>query len=159
MQKEEWIQYYDLTPHPEGGYFKQVDKSSDVLDENGKERARYTSIYFLLTDDNPSRFHRLTADGIWYFHVGAPLTVHMISPEGHYETVKLGTNPQNDEQLQFTVPAGYIFGSTVDTADSYALVSCMVAPGFEFEDFELFHREDLLEQYPQHEPIITHLTN
>ncbi|MBG9982188.1 cupin domain-containing protein [Aerococcaceae bacterium DSM 111020] len=158
MQAAEWIEYYELLPHPEGGYFKQVAKSSDILQEERKERARYTSIYFLLTDDNPSRFHRLTADEIWYFHAGAPLTVHMISPEGDYQTVKIGANPQQDEQLQFTVPAGYIFGSTVDTPDAYALVSCMVAPGFEFEDFELFHREDLLAQYPDHQEIITRLT-
>lgn len=158
MQAEDWINHYELQPHPEGGYFKQVAKSTDILDEDGKERARYTSIYFLLTHDNPSRFHRLTADEIWYFHAGAPLTVHMISPEGDYQAVTIGPDPRKGERLQFTVPAGYIFGSTVDTAGAYALVSCMVAPGFEFEDFELFHREDLLAQYPDHHDIIMRLT-
>ena len=68
MKIEDWIEYYQLEPHPEGGFFNQVEKSKDMLDEgNGKFRARYTSIYFLLTHENPSRFHRLTSDEIWYY--------------------------------------------------------------------------------------------
>lgn len=159
LNKEQWIEHYDLKPHPEGGYYNQVEKSKEMMDEgNGRMRARYTSIYFLLTHDNPSRFHRLTSDEIWYYHTGAPLTVHMISPEGHYHNVKLGTDFTQGEVLQYTVPKGYLFGSTVDVEDSYALVSCMVSPGFEYDDFELFTRAEMLADFPQHEAIIRRLT-
>lgn len=159
MTVEKWIDYYQLEPHPEGGFFNQVEKPKDMLDEgNGKFRARYTSIYFLLTHDNPSRFHRLTSDEIWYYHTGSPLTVHMISPEGEYSSVELGTNLNSGQVLQYTVPKGYLFGSTVEETDSYALVSCMVAPGFEYDDFELFERAEMLNEYPQHAEIIKRLT-
>ncbi|MBG9984618.1 cupin domain-containing protein [Aerococcaceae bacterium DSM 111022] len=160
MKIEDWIEYYQLEPHPEGGFFNQVEKSKDMLDEgNGKFRARYTSIYFLLTHENPSRFHRLTSDEIWYYHTGSPLTVHMISPEGEYQTVELGTDIKAGQVLQYTVPKGYLFGSTVEEPNTYALVSCMVAPGFEYDDFELFTRADMLDHYPQHEDIISRLTH
>lgn len=159
MNSQAWIDYLNLEAHPEGGYFRQVEKSTDLLQEgHDKVRSRYTSIYFLLTHDNPSNFHRLTADEVWYYHAGASLTIHMISPEGHYSQVDLGLSTQDGQVLQYRVPKGYIFGSSVDQAESYALVSCMVAPGFEFDDFELFERQALLDLYPQHQAIIERLT-
>lgn len=160
MKMQDLVNYYQLIPHPEGGYYRQIDKSAEILDEGqGKQRARYTSIYFLLTHDNPSRFHRLTSDEIWYFHLGSPLTVHMISPEGEYKKVELGSDLSKGQVLQFTVPKGYIFGSTVEEPEGFAFVSCMVAPGFEFDDFTLFTRQALLETYPQHQEIVRRLTS
>lgn len=152
-----WIKQLNLTAHQEGGYYHQVLKANQSI-TIGKQlpRALYTSIYFLLTAENPSRFHRLTADEVWYFHEGASLTVHMITSAGYYETITLGKNPEAGEVLQTVVPKGVIFGSTVD--EEYALVSCMVAPGFEYEDFELFKRDELLAAYPAHEAIIRRLT-
>lgn len=154
-----WIEKLELTAHQEGGYYHQVLKSPTTYE--GPEqvigvRALYTSIYFLLTDENPSRFHRLTADEVWYFHEGAPLTIHLLHPDGRYETIQLGKDIEAGQQLQAVVPKNVIFGSSVET--DYALVSCMVAPGFEYEDFELFKRADLLATYPEHADIITRLT-
>ncbi|WP_061364809.1 cupin domain-containing protein, partial [Streptococcus pneumoniae] len=143
-------------PHIEGGYFRQTKKASDTINLAGKGRALYTSIYFLLEETNPSHFHRLTADEIWYFHAGSPLTVHMITADGHYEAVTLGLDISKGQQLHYCVPKGTIWGSTVDKDD--ALVSCLVAPGFEFEDFELFERVDLLATYPEHKEMIERLT-
>lgn len=60
--------------------------------------------------------------------------------------------------MQYLVPKGTIFGSTVETPGGYSLVSCMCSPGFEYDDFELFEQEDLLTQYPEHENIIKRLT-
>ncbi|MCW3742729.1 cupin domain-containing protein, partial [Burkholderia cenocepacia] len=118
-------------------YFRQTKKASDTINLAGKGRALYTSIYFLLEETNPSHFHRLTADG-------------------HYEAVTLGLDISKGQQLHYCVPKGTILGSTVDKDD--ALVSCLVAPGFEFEDFELFERADLLATYPEHKEMIEHLT-
>ena len=155
---EYWIKHLNLTSHPEGGYYDQVLKANQSITLEGQSpRALYTSIYFLLTAENPSRFHRLTGDEIWYFHEGDSLTVHLITPAGDYEVIKLGKNPEAGEELQAVFPKGTIFGSTVE--EGYALVSCMVAPGFEYQDFELFKRDTLLAIYPEYEAIIRDLTH
>ena len=154
-----WIETLELSAHQEGGFYRQMLKAASAYPEktaSGGERALYTSIYFLLTEDNPSRFHRLTADEVWYFHEGAPLTIHLIHPDGRYEQIELGRDIEAGQHLQAVVPKNVIFGSSV--ASDFALVSCMVAPGFEYEDFELFKRADLLTTYPDHAQIITQLT-
>lgn len=154
-----WIDSLGLTAHQEGGYYRQILKSPTTFSSQSEQipsRALYTSIYFLLTAENPSCFHRLTADEVWYFHEGSPLTIHLIHPDCRYETIELGKDIEAGQQLQAVVPKHVIFGSTV--ASDYALVSCMVSPGFEYEDFELFQRADLLAAYPQHAEIITRLT-
>ncbi|MFW3364248.1 cupin domain-containing protein [Aerococcus urinaeequi] len=157
--KSIWIDHYKMAGHEEGGFFYQVLKSDQTIQLEGqKPCALYTSIYFLLTSNNPSRFHRLTADEVWYYHYGSPLTVHMITAEGDYQQVTLGTDVEQGQVLQAVVPKGTIFGSTVEDADSYSLVSCMVSPGFEYDDFELFKRADLLNQYPAYADIIHRLT-
>lgn len=157
--KSIWIDHYKMAGHEEGGFFYQVLKSDRTTQlKCQKPRALYTSIYFLLTSNNPSRFHRLTADEVWYYHYGSPLTVHMITPEGDYKEVTLGIDVENGQVLQAVVPKNTIFGSSVEADDSYALVSCMVSPGFEYDDFELFKRSDLLKQYPDYADIIHRLT-
>lgn len=154
----EWVEQLQLEPHIEGGYYRQIYKSTDTLSANENERALYTSIYFLLEERNPSHFHRLTADEVWYFHAGQTLSIHMIHPDGRYECVRLGSDIENGSQLQFCVPKGVIFGSSVEEENSYAVVSCMVAPGFEYTDFELLPQKQLLDTYPQHEAIIKKLS-
>ncbi|MFD3450052.1 cupin domain-containing protein [Microbacteriaceae bacterium 4G12] len=159
-----WISQLGLLAHPEGGYYKQTYQSEESI--TSKElsvtyegnRTLSTSIYFLLTNDHVSHFHRLKSDEIWYFHDGSPLTVHVIHENGQYEQMKLGLEIENGEKPQVIVPKNSIFGSTVDLPNSYALVGCMVSPGFDFVDFELFQREELLSQYPQYKEIITKLT-
>ncbi|MCD1147468.1 cupin domain-containing protein [Peptoniphilus sp. KCTC 25270] len=152
---KDWIQLLKMEPHIEGGYFKEMAKSEEKI-LSRENRALYTSIYFLLEEDNPSHFHRLTADEVWYFHEGEPLTIHMFSPEGKYSKVFLGTEIEKGQHLQFVVPKHTIFGSSVESG--YALVSCMVSPGFEYSDFELMKRKDLLENYPEEREIIEKLT-
>lgn len=153
---KQYIEELELLPHIEGGYYKQILKSEDVITHNGKERSLYTSILFLLEKNNVSNFHELTADEIWYFHDGNPLTIHMIEQDGTYHNVKLGNNAKNNEVLQYVVKKGTIFGSDVE--EGYALVSCAVIPGFEFDDFKLFKREELLQRFPNYKEIITKLT-
>ncbi|KHE67774.1 cupin domain-containing protein, partial [Halobacillus sp. BBL2006] len=83
--------------------------------------------------------------------------IHMIHPDGKYEEVKLGLDFDQGEVPQFRVPKHTIFGSSVNEADTFSLVSCMVSPGFDFEDFELFNKEELLEEYPDHREVINKL--
>lgn len=153
-----WIDALQLTPHPEGGYFRDMRfATTPVPFPDGRTRFPYTSIYFLLTDKSPSHFHRLRSDEVWYFHTGASLTVHCLLPGGGYAQVRLGLHPGRGEVLQARIPAGVIFGSTVEEPDGFALVSCMVAPGFDFQDFELFTQEQLLKDYAAHEAIVRRL--
>ncbi|WP_318531352.1 cupin domain-containing protein [Levilactobacillus suantsaii] len=154
------MEQLNLSPHPEGGWYRQVYKSEDTFNSPGttKKLHYYTSIYFLLDNQRVSHFHRLTRDELWYFHAGNTLAIHCISPEGRFYSVKLGNNPANNEQFQFDVPAGTIFGSETIKPDSFSLVSCAVAPGFTFDDFELMHKQDLLQKYPDYREIINRLT-
>ncbi|CEG26159.1 cupin domain-containing protein [Bacillus sp. B-jedd] len=149
---EYWINQLGLEPHPEGGFYRQTYKSGEEVP--GRERVLYTSIYFLMTTGNISHLHRLQSDELWYFHAGDSLSVHMIHENGEYEEVRLGLNLEKGEVLQLLVPKNTIFGSSVLQENAFALVGCMVSPGFEFKDFEMFTQEELLREYPQHEEVI-----
>lgn len=150
----ELIEELDLKPHPEGGFYKETYRSIDSIDD---DRSLMTSIYFLLTSDHVSHFHRIKSDDHWYFHEGSSLTVHLLNDKGH-EELKLGSNFDKGESFYQMVPKNTIFGSSVDTPNGYALVSCAVSPGFDFRDFELLDSEFLLERYPEEEKIIRKLT-
>jgi len=149
------IEKLNLLPHPEGGFYKETYRSDEQLES--KDRNLLTSIYFLLTSENVSHFHRIKSDELWYFHAGSAVTVHTLDENGH-TAFKLGPDVSNGELPFYLVKKNTIFGSTVDSLNSYALVSCAVAPGFDFRDFELFEREELLELYPEHEEIVARLT-
>ncbi|MGE7979984.1 cupin domain-containing protein [Psychrobacillus sp. NPDC093200] len=152
-----YIEFLGLEPHPEGGYFKSSFASTETLDVSGSSRNLYTSIYFLLGEKDISHFHRLKSDELWYFHGGDPLVVHVIDPKGNYHEYKLGLDIANGEMPQVIVPKNSIFGSSVLEGGEFSLVGCMVAPGFEYEDFELFTQDELLENYPEHDFIIRKL--
>ncbi|WP_298787467.1 cupin domain-containing protein [uncultured Marinococcus sp.] len=156
----DWINQLQLEPHPEGGFFRQTMKSDETITTaDGRNRARYTSIHFLVRSGEPSRLHRLESDEMWYYHTGAPLDVHMIHPDsGSHGILTLGPNPADGEVLQGVVPKGVIFGAEVRTPEQFALVSCVVVPGFEFADFELLARDELTTAYPEHREVIKRLT-
>ncbi|KPN94404.1 cupin domain-containing protein [Lysinibacillus sp. ZYM-1] len=149
-----FIEHLKLAEHPEGGYYISSFRATDDLAVRDVQRPIYTSIYFLLRSQDISHLHRLQSDELWYFHAGSPLTVHMIFPDGTYEAKKLGLNVEAGEVPQIVVPKHTIFGSSVEEPDTFSLVGCMVAPGFDFEDFELFTQEELLADYPQHQDVI-----
>ena len=149
------IEQFDLQAHPEGGYYKETYRSAQSL--QGKDRQLMTSILFLLTGSDVSHFHRIQSDECWYFHEGAPLVVHTLDADGHHELL-LGTNIEAGQQPFHLVPANTIFGSAILGDEGYVLVSCAVAPGFDFSEFELFGYEELLKDFPQHEAIIQKLT-
>ncbi len=149
-----YIEKLNMTPHVEGGYFKESVVSEDLFREDKK---LFSSIYFLLETGEISHFHRLTSDEMWYYHDGQALTIYMITPEGELITKQLGLDIEKGEVPQVLVPKGYIFGSSMNN-DGFALVGCMVAPAFTFNDFELFERNELLNMYPNLEDVIKKLT-
>ncbi|MGL4762858.1 MAG: cupin domain-containing protein [Sarcina sp.] len=158
-----FIESLDMIAHPEGGYYKPSFESeeritsTDLETKFEGERILWTSIYFLLRDGEVSNFHRLKSDEMWYYHAGNSLTIYMISPEGILTTKQLGLDIKNGESPQVLVPKNYIFGSAMNN-EGFSLVGCMVSPGFEFKDFELFERHCLLDLYPQHSNLIRKLT-
>jgi predicted cupin superfamily sugar epimerase len=152
---EQLVEQLQLLPHPEGGFYKETYRSEETLDS--KDRNLLTSIYFLLTSENISHFHRIKSDELWYFHAGSAVTVHTLDENGH-TAFQLGPHIGNGELPFYLVKKDTIFGSTVDKPNSYALVSCAVAPGFDFRDFELFEREDLLQEFPENKEIVCRLT-
>lgn len=161
QEAKQLIDLLDLQPHPEGGFFKEVYRSRDSM--NLKEpyngtRNFSTSIYFMLTSDTFSAFHKINQDEIWHFYKGSPITLHMISPVGNHTMVTIGNNIDRGEVPQFVVPGGHYFGAILTEPNTYALVGCTVSPGFDFADFELSKPKDFLDKFPQHATIITQLT-
>ena len=161
---KEIVKRLEMTPHPEGGFYKETYRSSGVIPKdvlkNGfmGERNYCTAIYFLLTSDNFSAFHKIKQDEIWHYYEGSSLCVHVISLDGKYNKYKVGMGLDNDELPQLVVPAGCWFASGVKNNNSYSLVGCTVSPGFDFEDFELAKRNDLIQKYPKYEEVITQFT-
>ena len=159
-----WIGKLGLEPHPEGGYFRQTYKAGLVVPKSALPegfagaRAASTAIYFLLQGRNFSAFHRLRSDEVWHFYAGDPLVVHIIEPEGKYFSILLGHDLEAGAVLQAVVPAGCWFASHVADWKSFTVVGCTVAPGFDFEDFEMGKREELAQEYPEHRDIIRSLT-
>ncbi len=150
-QLEFLITKLQLIPHPEGGFYREIFRSEETVQDG--ERNLMTSIYFLLTSENISRFHRIKSDELWFHHAGSPLIVHILDAAGYHQHL-VGDQLENGMEPQFLVPKNTVFGSTVLEKNSYSLVSCVVAPGFDFADFELFTPEELLSIYPDHEEII-----
>ena len=147
------IQNFDLIPHPEGGFYKETYRSEIDFGE----RKLMTAIYFLLTSENVSNFHRIKSDELWFHHAGSPLIVHTLTEDGHQQHL-VGNPLIPNMKSQFLVSKDTIFGSTVSEENSYSFVSCVVAPGFDFNDFELFTADELLKNYPLQETIIRRLT-
>jgi hypothetical protein len=153
-----------LEAHPEGGYYRQTYRADLVLAKESLPegftgaRAASTAIYFLLQGEQFSAFHRLRSDEVWHFYVGAALVVHVIDEGGRYSEVYLGSDAEAGEVLQAVVKAGCWFGSRVRDGTGFALVGCTVAPGFDFQDFEMARREQLVREYPEYRGVIEGLT-
>ncbi|PWJ42831.1 cupin domain-containing protein [Sediminitomix flava] len=158
-----WIEKLEMEKHPEGGYFKETYRSDQTLKIEGLparfsgDRSASTCILYLLEKDDFSSFHRIASDEIWHFYTGtSALEVLELSFEGDLLSHKLGSNFENGEYFQAMVPAGAWFGARLadQNENAYALVGCTVAPGFDFEDFEMAKSAELMEIFPTQKEII-----
>lgn len=160
---EYWIENLGLIAHPEGGFYKETYRSTENIPKEGlpsrfsDKRNFSTSIYFLLRSQDRSLFHRIKSDELWHFHQGSSLTPYVLQ-EGNLQLEKLGTNPDAGESLQIIIPANCWFGAHVNEENSFVLAGCTVAPGFDFNDFEMAAREDLLRAHPTYQKEIIKLT-
>jgi hypothetical protein len=164
-QARQWIEQLGLRPHPEGGFFTETYKADEWLPGHalparygGQPRALATNIYFLLTNEIFSAFHRLQSDELWYHHDGGGVTIEILHPDGTHEQRRLGPDPAEQGQPHIVVPRQTWFAAHVDAGVAFALVCCASAPGYEDADMALAERETLIATYPQHRDLITRYT-
>ena len=161
---EKIARYLKLSPHPEGGFFRETYRSKGEMIHNNPDqglsgkRNYSTCIYFLLTSETFSAFHRICHDEIWHFYDGSPVRIYMISATGEYSDIEIGRDIEKGEVPQFVIPGGTLFAAEVLSENDFTLVGCTVSPGFDYRDFELPDRNRLISEYPQHKGIIKRMT-
>ncbi|MCK5028065.1 MAG: cupin domain-containing protein [Bacteroidales bacterium] len=149
------IQKYQLQPHPEGGYYREVYRSdqellSPVVNE---KRNTVSHIYFLLKQGQFSRFHRVLHDEIWNFYGGSPLKI--IEFDGiNIEEKIIG----KENESYFSVIQGGVFQAAESTGE-FSFVGCSVAPGFDFKDFSFLTDEpemlaSINKKYPEYKSLV-----
>lgn len=142
---EQYIKKLGLEPHPEGGFYRQVFGN----DENGKKDI--STIYYLLTDNDISAFHRLhDVTEIWYYHAGEKLNIYIIDNEGVLTTHTLSAN----DEMQIVIQPEQWFAAEIADGKGFSIVGCAVAPAFTFENFELAEKDKLINEFPQHKALI-----
>lgn len=155
------ISLLSLRPHPEGGHFRETYRSQHRVNRegDGAGRSASTAIYYLLRGTERSTWHRIRSDEMWHFYEGAPIRIYVLEPEGGLSVLRLG-HPLRHEGAQFQalVPAGRWFAAECEEPDGYSLVGCTVAPGFEFEEFEIADASFLKQHWPDHAELIVRLT-
>ena len=160
---QQLIHQFNLQPHPEGGWYKETYKSTELLPVAALpqrftgERSFSTAIYFLLELGNFSAFHKIKSDECWHFYAGDSLAVYIIDLQGELNIIELGNDINKGQVFQYVVPANCWFASRPAAESSFCFVGCTVAPGFDFEDFELADADELSKLYPQHRDIILEL--
>lgn len=161
---EKIVKRFELAPHPEGGFFREVYRSPlqvehpEIEAPTPNRRCGGTLIYFLLGRDDFSAFHRVRwTDEIWHLYAGGPIELHLLAPTGAYVTRTLASDLESGEPAT-VVPAGWWQAARLSSGCAWAFGGCTVAPGFEFADFEMPPRKDLLEHYPDQAKIIEALT-
>jgi len=157
-----WIKHLNLISHPEGGYYKEVYRSDEGITTDSlpgrfpNDRVFSTSIYFLLEKGDFSAFHRIKSDEVWHFYDGDPVSIYVIDNNGKLIIHKLGLSPDIGIVPQVTIPANLWFAS--ESTGAFSLVGCTVSPGFDFNDFEMGDKDNLIILYPEHRGVIRRYT-
>lgn len=131
MKADDIIKALSLTPHPEGGWFAETFR-----DAGSGKRGHSTAIYYLLKSGERSHWHRVhDAVEIWHHYAGAPLALSRSEDGIGVETLILGPDILRGERPQAIVPAGC--WQAAESLGEFTLVGCTVAPGFDYESFEM----------------------
>lgn len=163
-QVDHWINHLGLLPHPEGGFYKETYRSDEVImsdhmpERYAGNRNFSTAIYFLLRSHDRSVFHKIKSDELWHFYQGSTLLIYVLTERG-LKIHRLGANIEAGDSLQVLIPGNSWFGAQVEKPESYTLCGCTVAPGFDFQDFEIASRDFLLATYPEQSQIIIQLSH
>jgi len=160
ITESDLIKNYQLLPHPEGGYYKETYRSAEVLQEEclplryQGERLFSTAIYYLLGAGDFSAFHRIKSDETWHFYAGSALNIYVLHPDGGFELVTMGSMLDFGQVYQVTIKAGHWFAAEPTDPSGFSFLGCTVAPGFDFEDFELAKADELVAAFPDQEILI-----
>lgn len=165
IKAEQIIEKFDMKPLArEGGFYTETYRCSHMLQAenlpNGYAGARSmgTAILYLLTPETLSLIHRICSDEVFHFYMGDPVTMLHLYEDGSGRILTLGQDLDKEHQIQVTVPAGTWQGCILEPGGDFALMGTTVTPGFDFEDFELGGRKQLLCEYPEYAEIINRLT-
>ncbi|MGI0037434.1 MAG: cupin domain-containing protein [Nitrososphaera sp.] len=147
-----WIAKLNLKKHPEGGYFRETYRSEQAVRMPGYDGARSLSsaIYYLLAKHQLSAFHKIKSDEIWHHYAGGVLSLQIIK-DGRLSSLNLGRAGSGTPQI--LIEKGCWMAASISSG-LYCLVGCTVSPGFDFRDWELAKRRDLLALFPRHRAVI-----
>ena len=135
MQARALVDKLDLKPHPEGGSYREIYRSSESVRTTRGSRCAITAIYYLLEREQISRWHVVEADEIWHFYEGSPLELLSYDPESR-TLVRCALGDLNDEQERVAVVRKGIW-QAARSLGNFSLMGCTVGPGFAFQDFRL----------------------
>jgi predicted cupin superfamily sugar epimerase len=161
------IQHFKMEKIPaEGPWFTSTYRSQDVLDASGLpgrysgSRVAGTAIYAVQTKEDFSAIHKLATDEIWHFYGGDPREMLLLYPDGHGELAVIGPDVFKGQRSQFVVPRDVWQGSmpTGSGSEGYSFFGNTLAPGFEFDDFEMGYRDELQAKFPRFAEQIAQLT-
>lgn len=156
MTPDDLVAHYGLEPIPrEGGRFRQTWAGPARPDG----RPEGTAVVALLTDapGDFSAMHRLPTDEIWHFHLGDPLQLLLLAPDGTARAPVLGPDVLGGQHVQLTVPAGTWMGARVAAGGAWTLFGCTMAPGFTYEGYEHGDAAHLTARYPERAALIVEL--
>jgi predicted cupin superfamily sugar epimerase len=148
----------------EGGYFRETYRaplcvSADALpNDYGGDRNVSTAIYYLLTPDTFSLIHNIKSDEVFHFYAGDPVEMIQFLPDGSARVVIISNDMAAGHEPQLVVPAGIWQGCRLVRGGEWALMGCTVAPGFDYADFALADRDELIASHPEHTEMIRALT-
>lgn len=149
------IEHLNLIAHPEGGFYREYYRGSDVIPTPHGDRSTATAIHFYLPPYSRSHFHRLRNDELWFWQYGGTATAYLLHDDATVSVHSIGSPMSgNASYILFTRETWF----AAETAEEGVLVSCVVAPGFDFADFELARRSELRELFPEHEELIRRCT-
>ncbi len=151
------VEALGLAPHPEGGFFRETFRAPLVVGAPQGPRAVSTAIYFLLLGGTFSAWHRVRSDEVWHHYDGDPVELCLLAEDGELLVTRLGRDLARGERPQVVVPAG-VWQAAAPSGHGFALCGCTVAPGFDFADFDMPSRADLVRRFPSRRELIERLT-
>ena len=159
LSPSEVIATLGLVPHPEGGFFRETFRAQASVQAplGNAQRTASTAIYFLLNAGDFSAFHAVESDEVWHHYLGASIELHTIDPSGLHQRIELGPELVRGERPQWVVPARTLQAARV-IGEGFGLCGCTVAPGFDFADFSMPTRGDLVRRFPALRDVIELLT-
>ena len=155
-----------LQPLPrEGGFYRETYRSEETIalgclpQRYDRDKPFCTAIYYLLTPETCSRLHRLPTDEIFHFHLGGPVEMLQLHPDGRSDVLEIGPDIAAGQRLQVVVPRGSWQGCSLKAGGRVALMSVTAAPGFDSSDYEPGDADALIRAYPDRRDMIVALTS